>query len=100
MRRVRSLLVIRFQVTRGCEVVTDGGAVSSSEQRTQTAMTEATVAHKMEPRVSLGERAYGAIMKAMFGLEEPLRHSTLEPALRELVKTRASQLNGCAYCID
>jgi AhpD family alkylhydroperoxidase len=39
-------------------------------------------------------------MKAMYGLEEPLRTSGLEPALRELVKTRASQINGCAYCID
>ena len=26
--------------------------------------------------------------------------STLEPNLRELVKLRASQLNGCAYCVD
>src|SRR3954467_7793354 len=39
-------------------------------------------------------------MKAMSVLEEPLRHSGLEPALRELVKTRASQINGCACCID
>jgi AhpD family alkylhydroperoxidase len=39
-------------------------------------------------------------MKAMYGLEEPLRNSGLEPALRELVKVRASQINGCAYCID
>ncbi|MBV8553827.1 MAG: carboxymuconolactone decarboxylase family protein [Acidobacteriaceae bacterium] len=39
-------------------------------------------------------------MKAMYGLEGPLRNSGLEPALRELVKTRASQINGCAYCID
>jgi len=28
------------------------------------------------------------------------RSIELEPALRELVKIRASQLNGCAYCID
>lgn len=27
-------------------------------------------------------------------------HSALEPALVELVKLRASQINGCAYCID
>ncbi|MFL6465840.1 MAG: carboxymuconolactone decarboxylase family protein [Bryobacteraceae bacterium] len=39
-------------------------------------------------------------MKAMYGLEGPLRNSGLEPALRELVKTRASQINGCAYCLD
>lgn len=28
------------------------------------------------------------------------RHSKLEPALVELVKMRASQINGCAYCLD
>ncbi|MCU1329493.1 MAG: 4-carboxymuconolactone decarboxylase domain protein [Bryobacterales bacterium] len=63
-------------------------------------MTQATGTDIMEPRLALGTGAYGGVMKAMFGLEEPLRRSTLEPALRELVKTRASQLNGCAYCID
>lgn len=39
-------------------------------------------------------------MKAMYGLEAALRNSSLEPALRELIKVRASQLNGCAYCLD
>jgi AhpD family alkylhydroperoxidase len=28
------------------------------------------------------------------------KHSGLEPSLLELVRTRASQLNGCAYCVD
>ena len=37
---------------------------------------------------------------AMRHLEAHVRQSGLEPALLELVKTRASQLNGCAYCID
>jgi AhpD family alkylhydroperoxidase len=37
----------------------------------------------------------------MLGLEGFVRKSSkLEPALIELVKTRASQLNGCAFCID
>ena len=37
----------------------------------------------------------------MRGLEHYINQSSgLEPSLRELVKTRASQLNGCAYCID
>lgn len=36
----------------------------------------------------------------MAGLEQVVSASTLEPALRELVKLRASQINGCAYCID
>jgi AhpD family alkylhydroperoxidase len=62
-------------------------------------MTEKTT-HKLEPRVSLQDPALADIMKAMYGLEAPLRNSSLEPALRELVRVRASQLNGCAYCLD
>ncbi|MGE5170029.1 MAG: carboxymuconolactone decarboxylase family protein [Rudaea sp.] len=37
---------------------------------------------------------------AMRGIETYVRQSGLEPQLLELVKTRASQINGCAYCID
>ncbi len=37
---------------------------------------------------------------AMSALEGYVRRSGLEPALLELVKTRASQINGCAYCLD
>jgi AhpD family alkylhydroperoxidase len=39
-------------------------------------------------------------LEAMLGLERAVRESTLEPELLELVKMRASQLNGCAYCLD
>jgi AhpD family alkylhydroperoxidase len=39
-------------------------------------------------------------IEAMAGLEDAVRESTLEPELVELVKMRASQLNGCAYCLD
>jgi AhpD family alkylhydroperoxidase len=40
-------------------------------------------------------------MKAMYGMEGYIRKSSgLEPTLVELVKMRASQSNGCAYCID
>lgn len=56
--------------------------------------------HNVEPRIDLADPAFSGVMKAMYGLEAPLRNSGLEPALRELVKTRASQINGCAYCLD
>ena len=36
---------------------------------------------------------------ALVKLEEALRESPLEPALLELVRVRASQVNGCAYCL-
>lgn len=39
-------------------------------------------------------------MKGMLELEKAIHGSTLEPEVIELVKLRASQLNGCAYCLD
>jgi AhpD family alkylhydroperoxidase len=38
-------------------------------------------------------------VKAMMALEDHLVKSGLETSLYHLVKTRASQINGCAYCI-
>ncbi len=38
--------------------------------------------------------------KAMKGLEKIAGESKLESMLKELVRIRASQINGCAYCID
>ena len=38
--------------------------------------------------------------EAMLGLERAARGGGLEPLLLELVKLRASQLNGCAHCLD
>ena len=37
---------------------------------------------------------------AMLGLEKYLATSSIEPKLYHLTKLRASQINGCAYCID
>lgn len=39
-------------------------------------------------------------VKAMEGLEQVVNSSSLEPELLELVRMRASQINGCAYCLD
>ena len=38
--------------------------------------------------------------RAMAQLEDVVQASSLEPALCELVRLRASQINGCAYCVD
>ena len=38
--------------------------------------------------------------KAMFGLEKYLSTTSVNTILKELIKIRASQINGCAYCID
>jgi AhpD family alkylhydroperoxidase len=53
----------------------------------------------MPPRLDFAKISPGGYM-AMRHLEAHIRQSGLEPRLLELVKTRASQLNGCAYCID
>ena len=37
---------------------------------------------------------------AIKGMESYMEKSNLEPQLKELVKIRASQINGCDYCID
>lgn len=50
-------------------------------------------------RLNYSEVSPGVI-KAMMGLEKHARNSGLEASLLELVKVRASQLNGCAYCLD
>ena len=54
----------------------------------------------MEARLNAQQESPAAYA-AMVGLETFVRKaSKLEPSLVELVKMRASQINGCAYCID
>jgi AhpD family alkylhydroperoxidase len=53
----------------------------------------------MSVRIDYSEVAPGAA-QAMLGLEKYVRSTGLEPSLIELVKLRASYLNGCAYCVD
>lgn len=53
----------------------------------------------LQPRLSVAEvdpTAYEAVL----AMEGYVRASGLEPALLELIKIRASQLNGCAFCLD
>ena len=38
--------------------------------------------------------------KAMLDLEQAVHRGSLEQSLIELVKMRASQINGCGYCLD
>ena len=45
-------------------------------------------------------KAFPEGLHALLALERTIRESGLEPKLIELLKTRTSQMNGCAYCID
>ena len=53
----------------------------------------------MKPRMNFYQAAPDTI-KALTALENQIQASGLEQSLIELVKTRASQINGCAYCVD
>jgi AhpD family alkylhydroperoxidase len=50
-------------------------------------------------RLDVAKAAPG-VYHAMLGLEKYVHASELDPKIRELVKMRASQINGCAYCLD
>ena len=39
------------------------------------------------------------LMQAMLALSEKVEGAGIDKTLAELVKTRASQINGCAFCI-
>ncbi|MDB5513897.1 MAG: Alkylhydroperoxidase AhpD core [Tardiphaga sp.] len=52
----------------------------------------------MQPRLN-PYKAAPEMMKALGALETTIQDSGLEISLIDLVKTRASQVNGCAYCI-
>lgn len=45
-------------------------------------------------------RAAPEAMKAMMALEEAAKGVSIPQSVRELVKMRVSQLNGCAYCLN
>jgi len=53
----------------------------------------------MQPRLKFNEASAGAY-KAMLALETYVQNCGLEKTTWELVKLRASQINGCAYCLD
>lgn len=53
----------------------------------------------MEPRINYLKVAPG-IIEAMLGLSKYLSKSGLEESLLDLIHLRASQINGCAFCID
>ena len=45
-------------------------------------------------------KANPSAIKALIGVEERIGKSSLEKSLAELVRLRASQINGCAFCVD
>jgi AhpD family alkylhydroperoxidase len=72
-------------------------------QDTETMAAPATERAAANPshtqRVDFARLAPAAV-KAQYGLESYVRQSSLEPSLLDLVRLRASVMNGCAYCVD
>lgn len=54
----------------------------------------------MKPRIDYRKAVPHEALQAMYALEGQVRKSGLETKLLELVRMRASQINGCAYCLD
>jgi AhpD family alkylhydroperoxidase len=57
------------------------------------------IANLSEPRLNYREVS-PTVLQALWGVQKAVNESGLEHSLQELVKLRASQLNGCAFCID
>lgn len=53
----------------------------------------------MQPRIDLNKHVNSGLGKAMLALSNEAAKA-IDHTLFELVKIRASQINGCAYCID
>lgn len=53
----------------------------------------------MQPRLDLNQ-TNPAAYRAMMQLERHVMRSGLDSTILELIKIRASQINGCAFCID
>jgi AhpD family alkylhydroperoxidase len=54
----------------------------------------------MQPRVTSTHYITSGLGRAMLNLQKEVDSSGLDRTLVHLVKIRASQINGCAYCID
>lgn len=53
----------------------------------------------MEKRTNIAHAA-PAGYKAMIAFDSYMATTSIKPLHKELIKIRASQINGCAYCID
>lgn len=53
----------------------------------------------MSARINIAAKDSSAY-KAMSGLEQYLQTTSLNHIQKELIKIRASQINGCAFCLD
>lgn len=53
----------------------------------------------MKQRINVYEKGMRA-MKVLYGVGQATNHSTVDKTIFELIFTRVSQINGCAYCLE
>lgn len=54
----------------------------------------------MQKRIDITHATQPQAYKAMMALEAYLAQTSLSKTIKDLIKIRASQINGCAFCID
>lgn len=54
----------------------------------------------MQKRIQITQTEHPKAFKAMLALEAYLAQVSISKTLKDLIKIRASEINGCAYCID
>lgn len=56
----------------------------------------------MKPRIDItkASREFRSVYQAILGVENAIKSGGLDAKLLDLVRVRASQMNGCAYCLD
>ena len=72
----------------------DGGAMAEQRHTAPSAALSAAA------ETSSYASVFPEPVRAMAGLQRAVDTAELEPLLLELVKMRASQINGCAHCLD
>jgi AhpD family alkylhydroperoxidase len=92
------------ETASGCgrSAITDSGRCPPYVQaKEQTSPEEATMntTIQLTPRIDF-PKVDPESFQALLALQARVDASGIEPGLLHLVKLRASQINGCAYCID
>jgi AhpD family alkylhydroperoxidase len=54
----------------------------------------------LEPRIDYQKALPPEALRAFYQVEHAVHKSGLDPKLLHLIKMRASQINGCAFCLD
>jgi len=80
------------------ETITEDSTANTTEN--SAANTAGDTARVVPPVRLAVDKLVPHVSKAMNALEAATRKVSLEAPLLELVRTRAAQINGCAYCVD